>query len=47
MQVQVGRDFPPFEKGHTRITLGTMDEMRKAVEVFRQVLTASTASRGQ
>jgi histidinol-phosphate aminotransferase len=39
-QVQVGRDFPPFEASHTRITLGTMDEMRKAVEVFRSVLAA-------
>jgi histidinol-phosphate aminotransferase len=39
-QVQVGRDFPPFEASHTRITLGTMDEMRKAVDVFRAVLAA-------
>jgi histidinol-phosphate aminotransferase len=29
-RVQVGRDFPPFEKSHSRITLGTMDEMRRA-----------------
>ena len=39
LKVRVGRDFPPFEKTHTRITLGTMDEMRQAVAVFRQVLT--------
>jgi hypothetical protein len=45
--VRVGRDFPPFEKSHTRISLGTMDEMKRAVGVFRQVLTASTASRAQ
>lgn len=38
--VEVGRDFPPMEKTHSRITLGTMDEMRRAVEVFRRVLTA-------
>lgn len=38
--VAVGRDFPPMEKTHSRISLGTMDEMRKAVEVFRTVLTA-------
>ena len=46
-KVQVGRDFPPFEKTHSRITLGTMDEMRRASGVFRKVLTASTASRGR
>jgi drug/metabolite transporter (DMT)-like permease len=46
-KVRVGRDFPPFEKSHTRISLGTMDEMKRAVGVFRQVLTASTASRAQ
>jgi histidinol-phosphate aminotransferase len=36
--VMVGRDFPPFEKTHCRISIGTMDEMKKAVEVFRTVL---------
>jgi histidinol-phosphate aminotransferase len=41
-KVRVGRDFPPFEKTHSRITLGTMDEMKQAVQVFRRVLTAST-----
>jgi histidinol-phosphate aminotransferase len=46
-KVRVGRDFPPFEKTHSRISLGTMDEMKRAVGVFRQVLTASTASRAQ
>jgi histidinol-phosphate aminotransferase len=44
MKVQVGRDFPPYEKTHARITLGTMDEMRQAVDVFRKVLTAKSAS---
>src|SRR5688500_7726272 len=46
--VAVGRDFPPLEKTHSRISLGTMDEMRKAVEVFRKVLGKATdlASRG-
>ncbi len=44
LKVSVGRDFPPFEKTHSRITLGTMDEMRKAVDVFKQVLTASARS---
>ena len=37
-KVKVGRDFPPFEKTHARISIGTMDEMRRATEVFRQVL---------
>jgi histidinol-phosphate/aromatic aminotransferase/cobyric acid decarboxylase-like protein len=40
--VQVGRDFPPFEKTHSRISLGTMEEMKRAVQVFRRVLTASS-----
>jgi histidinol-phosphate aminotransferase len=40
--VAVGRDFPPMEKTHSRISLGTMDEMRKAVEVFQKVLGRST-----
>jgi histidinol-phosphate aminotransferase len=36
--VLVARDFPPFEKTMCRITLGTMDEMQKAVTVFGEVL---------
>ena len=36
--VRVGRDFPPMERTHSRISLGTMDEMETAVEVFREVL---------
>ena len=44
MKVQVGRDFPPYEKTHARITLGTMDEMRQAVDVFRRVLTMRATS---
>jgi histidinol-phosphate aminotransferase len=46
LKVSVGRDFPPFEKTHSRITLGTMDEMKQAVQVFRKVLTASSTSSG-
>jgi histidinol-phosphate aminotransferase len=42
--VSVGRDFPPFEKTHARISIGTMDEMRKAVEVFRGVLKPVTTA---
>ena len=46
--VMVGRDFPPFEKTHCRISIGTMDEMKKAVEVFRTVLKpiTTTAQKG-
>ena len=40
--VMVGRDFPPFEKTHCRISIGTMDEMKKAVAVFRTVLKPIT-----
>lgn len=36
--VQVGRDFPPLEATHSRISLGTMEEMERAVAVFREVL---------
>ena len=36
--VKVARDFPPFEKTHCRISFGTMDEMKKAVAVFGDVL---------
>jgi len=39
--VFVGRDFPPLEKTHARISIGTMAEMQKAVEVFGRVLTTS------
>jgi len=44
LKVQVGRDFPPFENTHSRITLGTMPEMRQAVEVFRKVLTTGSTA---
>jgi histidinol-phosphate aminotransferase len=37
-RVLVARDFPPFEKTHCRIAFGTMDEMKKAVAVFGEVL---------
>ncbi len=36
--VLVGRDFPPMEQTHTRISLGTMEEMQRAVEVFKKIL---------
>lgn len=36
--VQIGRDFPPLADTHSRISLGTWEEMQQAVEVFRDVL---------
>ncbi len=42
--VMVGRDFPPFEKTHVRISIGTMEEMKKATDVFRGVLKPSTTA---
>jgi histidinol-phosphate aminotransferase len=40
--VAVGRDFPPMEKTHSRISLGTMEEMQRAVQVFQKVLGKAT-----
>ncbi len=37
-KVLVGRDFPPLEKTHCRISLGSREEMEIAIEVFRKVL---------
>ena len=47
--VRVGRDFPPMEKTHSRISIGTMDEMHRATQVFGQVLgvTSNQGRRGQ
>ena len=44
--VLVGRDFPPYEKSHCRISVGTMEEMQKAVKVFEKALAqpAQTAA---
>lgn len=36
--VNVGRDFPPYEHSHVRISIGTADEMKRANQVFRDVL---------
>ena len=38
--VAVGRPFPPLLT-HARVTIGTMDEMRQATDVFRTVLRAA------
>ena len=42
--VLVGRDFPPYEKSHARISIGTMAEMQKAVEVFGKALAKPAAA---
>jgi histidinol-phosphate aminotransferase len=42
--VKVARDFPPFEKSHCRISFGTMEEMKKAVGVFADVLNKPAAT---
>lgn len=38
--VLVGRPFPPLNT-HARISIGTMDEMKRATEVFKSVLSAA------
>ena len=42
--VRVARDFPPFEKSYCRISFGTMEEMKKAVVVFGEVLGKPAAA---
>jgi histidinol-phosphate aminotransferase len=42
--VMVARDFPPFEKTMARISLGTMEEMQKAVQVFGEVLAKKSTA---
>ena len=42
--VMVARDFPPFEKTHARITLGTMEEMTRALQVFGEVLAKKSTA---
>ena len=36
--ILIARDFPPLEQTHARISLGTMEEMQQAVEVFKKIL---------
>lgn len=36
--VLIGRDFPPYDSTHARISVGTMADMQRAVKVFEQVL---------
>ena len=36
--VLIGRDFPPYDTTHARISVGTLADMQRAVKVFEQVL---------
>ncbi len=42
--VMVGRDFPPYEKTHARVSIGTQAEMDRAVAVFRKVLGSTSTN---
>jgi histidinol-phosphate aminotransferase len=42
--VLVGRDFPPYEKTHCRISISTMEDMQKAVKVFEGALAVPAAA---
>src|SRR6266542_929364 len=42
--VIVARDFPPFHQTHARISLGTMEEMTKALQVFGEVLAKKSTA---
>jgi histidinol-phosphate aminotransferase len=44
--VAVGRDFPPFEHNHARISIGTMAEMQRATSVFREALRPAVPAGG-
>ncbi len=36
--ILVGRDFPPYDQEWSRISISTMEDMRRAVDVFGSVL---------
>jgi histidinol-phosphate aminotransferase len=41
--VLIARDFPPYEKSHVRISIGTLEEMKSATETFARALAAAPA----
>jgi len=45
--VRVGRDFPPMNNTHARISIGTMEEMQRAIPVFAEVLDVPTNAGGR
>jgi histidinol-phosphate aminotransferase len=42
--VLVGRPFPPLTT-YARVSIGTMDDMHRAMDVFRHILPKATVSR--
>ena len=42
--VLVARDFPPYANTHCRISIGTLDEMKRATQVFGKVLGATSTA---
>ncbi len=40
--ILVGRDFPPYDQEWSRISISTMEDMRRAVDVFGSVLPVAT-----
>jgi histidinol-phosphate aminotransferase len=38
--VLVGREFPPLQNTHARVSIGTLDEMQRAGVVIAEVLGA-------
>lgn len=45
--IMVGRDFPPYENSHARISIGTLEEMQRATAVFAEVLGLATTDNQQ
>ena len=43
----LGRDFPPYQDSHVRISIGTLEEMQRATAVFAEVLGLATADNQQ
>ncbi len=41
--IRVGRNFPPYEDAWARISISTIDDMRRAVDVFGSILAAAGA----
>ncbi|MEW6322006.1 MAG: histidinol-phosphate transaminase [Acidobacteriota bacterium] len=42
--ILVGRDFPPYQNSHCRISISTMEDMQRAVKVFEQALATPAAA---
>ena len=42
--VAVGRNFPPYEREWARISIGTLEQMRQATEVFAKVLRVNATA---